>query len=116
MRAGAYVRTHPLQAEDRHAKVDQLRPTIGRSPLEAVELGHRSIEADLEPLDLPEPAVGAGLADAFSEVLVDLDEAWPLAGIRPEDGQRMQASLNQTIALACRSRLGPLLRVRLLLP
>ncbi|MFE3408872.1 hypothetical protein [Streptomyces mirabilis] len=41
-----------MVGEDRHAKVDQLRPTIGRSPLEAVELGHRSVEADMEPLDL----------------------------------------------------------------
>ncbi|WP_327321051.1 hypothetical protein [Streptomyces sp. NBC_01235] len=75
-----------MVGEDRHAKVDQLRPTIGRSPLEAVELGHRSVKADLEPLDLTEPAVGAGLADAFSEVLDDLDESGPLAWIDLEDG------------------------------
>ncbi|MEU1033177.1 hypothetical protein ABZ402_31545 [Streptomyces mirabilis] len=55
-----------MVGEDRHAKVNQWRPTIGRSPFEAVELRHRSVEADLEPLDLTEPAVGADLADAFS--------------------------------------------------
>ncbi|MET7853056.1 hypothetical protein ABZT48_33550 [Streptomyces avermitilis] len=43
-----------MVGEDRHAKVDQLRPIIGRSPLEAVELGHRSVRADLEPPDLAE--------------------------------------------------------------
>ncbi|MFF2957733.1 hypothetical protein ACFVT1_02170 [Streptomyces sp. NPDC057963] len=68
-----------MVGEDRHAKVDQLRPTIGRRSLEAVGLGHRSVEADLESLDLAEPVVGTGLADTFSEVLGDLDEAWPLA-------------------------------------
>lgn len=72
--------------EDRHAKVNQLRPAIGRSPFEAVELGHRGVEADLKFFDLAEPAVGAGLADALAEVLDDLDEAWPLARIHLEDG------------------------------
>ncbi|MER5341554.1 hypothetical protein [Streptomyces mirabilis] len=75
-----------MVGEDRHAKVNQLRPTIGRSPFEAVELRHRSVEADLEPRDLTEPAVGADLADAFSEVLDDFDEAWPLIGIHLEGG------------------------------
>lgn len=87
--SGPVIRALPVPAgaecvvgEDRHAKVDQLRPTIGRRSLEAVELGHCSVEADLESLDLAEPAVGAGLADAFSEVL---DEAWPLAWVNLED-------------------------------
>ncbi|MDX3802226.1 hypothetical protein [Streptomyces sp. AK04-3B] len=75
-----------MVGEDRHAKVDQQRLTIGRIPLEAVEPGHCSVQADLEPLDLAEPAVGAGLADAFWEILDGLDEAWPLMGIHLEDG------------------------------
>lgn len=54
-----------MVGEDRHAKVDQPWPTIGWRSLQAAELGHRSVETDLESLDLAEPAVGAGLADAF---------------------------------------------------
>lgn len=34
-----------MVGEDRHAEVDELRPTIGRSPFEAVELGHGGVEA-----------------------------------------------------------------------
>lgn len=71
--------------EDRHAKVNQLRPAIGRSPFEAVELGHRGVKADLKSFDLAEPAVGAGLADALTEVLDGLQEAGPLARIHLED-------------------------------
>ncbi|WP_216827284.1 hypothetical protein [Streptomyces sp. ADI95-16] len=74
-----------MVGEGRHAKVNQLRPAIGRSPFEAVELGHRSVRADLKSFDLAEPAVGAGLADALAEVLDDLQEAGPLARIHLED-------------------------------
>ncbi|MEW2514842.1 hypothetical protein [Streptomyces sp. NPDC046870] len=66
--------------------VDQLRPAIGWRSLEAVELGHRSVETDLESIDLAEPAVGAGLGRALTEVLDDLDEAWPLARISTGSG------------------------------
>ncbi|MEU2739569.1 hypothetical protein ABZ656_30460 [Streptomyces sp. NPDC007095] len=75
-----------MVGEDRHAKANQLRPAIGRSPFEAVELGHRGVKADLKSFDLAEPAVGAGLADALAEVLDDLQEAGLLARIHLEDG------------------------------
>ncbi|MCX4633500.1 hypothetical protein [Streptomyces sp. NBC_01443] len=74
-----------MVGEDRHAKVNQVRPSIGRSPFEAVELGHRGVKADLKSFDLAEPAVGAGLAEALAEVLDDLQEAGPLARIHLED-------------------------------
>ncbi|MGW1783224.1 hypothetical protein ACWCQQ_29410 [Streptomyces sp. NPDC002143] len=63
-----------------------MRASVGGSVLEAVEFGHRSVEADLKSLDLAEPAVGADLADAFAEVLDDLDKAGPLAGVQLENG------------------------------
>ncbi|MCX4851679.1 hypothetical protein [Streptomyces sp. NBC_00893] len=75
-----------MVGEDWHAKVHQLRPASSRRSLEAVELGHRGVEADLESLDLAEPAVGAGLGDALAQVLDDLDETWPLAAIHLENG------------------------------
>ncbi|MDT0425649.1 MULTISPECIES: hypothetical protein [Streptomyces] len=71
--------------EYRYAKVYQLRPTISRGPLEAVELGHRGVETDLESFDLAEPAVPAGFGDALAKVLDDLDEAGPLAGVHLEN-------------------------------
>jgi hypothetical protein len=37
--------------EDRHAKVDRLRPNIGCRSLEAVELGHRGVELTWSGLD-----------------------------------------------------------------
>ncbi|GAA2432753.1 hypothetical protein GCM10010191_53470 [Actinomadura vinacea] len=37
------------------------------------------VEAGLESFDFAEPAVGAGLGDAFAQVLDDLDESWFLA-------------------------------------
>ncbi|WP_171052870.1 hypothetical protein [Streptomyces marianii] len=99
-----------MVSEDRHAKVDQLWPTIGWRSLEAVEFGHRSVEADLESLDLAEPAVGAGLADAFSEVLDDLDEAWPLAGIHLEGGAANAGFSEQSVSDSKLSCLGVAMR------
>jgi len=46
--------------------------------LEAVERGHRSVEADPESLDLAEPARPLGLGDAVEEVVADVDESCPL--------------------------------------
>lgn len=62
-----------------------MRASVGGDVLEALEFGHRGVEADLKSLDLAEPAVGAGLADAFTEVLDDLDEAGLLAGVHLEN-------------------------------
>ncbi|MDQ0930590.1 hypothetical protein QFZ49_000497 [Streptomyces turgidiscabies] len=46
-----------------------------RSPLEAVELGHRGVKkADLEPFGLANPAVGAGFSDAPAEVSDDITD------------------------------------------
>ncbi|MGX8280231.1 MULTISPECIES: hypothetical protein [unclassified Streptomyces] len=74
-----------MVGEDGHAEVDQLWPTVGPSPAEAVELGGGGVEADLESFDFSEPAVAAGLADAVAEVLDDLDDAATLAGVDLED-------------------------------
>jgi hypothetical protein len=62
-----------------------LGASVGGGVLEAVELGHRGVEADLKSLDLAKPAVGAGLPDAFTEVLDDLDETGFLAGVHLQD-------------------------------
>ncbi|MFF9607407.1 hypothetical protein ACF1GY_34855 [Streptomyces sp. NPDC014684] len=56
--------------------------SVGAAVLKAVELGHRGVETDLESFDLAEPAVSAGFGDALAEVLDDLDEAGPLAGVQ----------------------------------
>ncbi|MGW8327731.1 hypothetical protein ACWGLE_07525 [Streptomyces sp. NPDC055897] len=57
-------------------------------------------------MDLAEPAVGAGLADTFAEVLDDLDEPGSLAWVDLEDGQRMQASLNLYLILVELMKMG----------
>lgn len=74
-----------MVGEDGHAEVDQLWPTVGPSPAEAVEVGGSGVEADLESFDFSEPAVAAGFADAVAEVLDDLDDAATLAGVDLED-------------------------------
>ncbi|MFD3505221.1 hypothetical protein ACFWWT_35800 [Streptomyces sp. NPDC058676] len=58
---------------------------IGGRPVEAVELGGGGIEAALEPFNFAESAIAAGFADAFAEVLHDVDKAAPLAGVDLED-------------------------------
>lgn len=45
-----------------------------------------SVEADLEPLDLAEPALGHGLLDTFAEVVRDLNKAMPLGWINTQHG------------------------------
>jgi len=42
-------------------------------------------EADLEALDLAEPAFAFGLGDAVVQVVPDLLEAGPLGGVRPQE-------------------------------
>ncbi|MEU2840926.1 hypothetical protein ABZ776_28170 [Streptomyces sp. NPDC007076] len=51
-----------------------------------MQLGGSGVEADLEPFDLAEPAVAAGFADAFAEVVDDLDEPFSLARVDLQDG------------------------------
>ncbi|MFF5336618.1 hypothetical protein [Streptomyces sp. NPDC013181] len=75
-----------VAGENGHPEVDQLRASFGRGVLEAVELGRRGIEADLESFDFAEPAVAAGRADAVAEVLDDFDESGSLAWVGLEDG------------------------------
>lgn len=84
--------------EDGHAEVDQLGASVSGGVLEAVELGHRGVEADLETLDFSEPAVAAGLADAVAEVLDDLDDAATLAGVDLED-RAADAGLSEPVQL-----------------
>ena len=49
------------------------------------ELVFRAGEADLETLDLAEPAFAFGLGDAVVQVDPDLLEAVPLGGVRPQE-------------------------------
>ncbi|WET76447.1 hypothetical protein P3102_20180 [Amycolatopsis sp. QT-25] len=58
---------------------------MGLSPGEAGRLRDGGVETDLQPFDLAEPAVGAGLGDAVAQVLDDLGQALLLAGIDPQD-------------------------------
>ncbi|MES9592304.1 hypothetical protein ACIQGT_39720 [Streptomyces sp. NPDC093108] len=51
-----------------------------------MQLGGSGVEADLEPFDLAEPAVAAGFADAFAEVVDDLDELFSLTRVDLQDG------------------------------
>ncbi|MEU8436905.1 hypothetical protein AB0F18_29170 [Streptomyces sp. NPDC029216] len=83
-----------------------MRASVGGDVLEAVELGRRGVEADLESFDLSEPAVTAGLADAVAEVLDDLDEAATLAWIDLED-RAADAGLSGLRAVAGQSVLLP---------
>lgn len=87
--------------EKRHAEVDQLRAAVGGGPVEAGERGHSGVEADLESFDLAEPAVGAGLGDALTEVADDLDEAGPLLRVELEH-RATDAGLSELAQLAAR--------------
>jgi hypothetical protein len=42
-------------------------------------------KADLEALDLPEPAFALGLGDAVVQVVPDFLEPGPLGGVRPQE-------------------------------
>ncbi|MEU6902771.1 hypothetical protein [Streptomyces virginiae] len=91
-------------------KVDQLGPAVDGDVLEALELGHRGVEADLESLNLAEPAVGAGIADAFAKILDDLDEAGLLPGVHLEDRAAdagfSELALVSAYSLRCSARYG----------
>jgi hypothetical protein len=75
-----------MAGEDRHAEVDQLRPTVSPGPAEAAELGGGGAEADLETFDFAESAVATCFADALAEVVDDLDEPAARAWVDLEDG------------------------------
>jgi hypothetical protein len=54
---------------------------------EVVELGEflaGAGEADLQPVDLAEPALLAGFGDAGVQVVADLDQSRALCGVRPQ--------------------------------
>jgi hypothetical protein len=55
----------------------------GRVDLGELVLG--AGEADLEALDLAEPAFAFGLGDAVVQVVPDLLKAGPLGGVRPQE-------------------------------
>jgi hypothetical protein len=55
----------------------------GRVDLGELVLG--AGEADLEALDLAEPALASGLGDAVVQVVPDLLETVPLGGVRPQE-------------------------------
>jgi hypothetical protein len=42
-------------------------------------------EADLQALDLAEPALALGLGDPVAEVVANLLQAGPLGGVRPQE-------------------------------
>src|SRR5450756_2352400 len=63
---------------DRGAQADRARA--------AVDLGELVLgagEADFEAVDFAEPAFSFGFADAVEEVVADLGDAGPLAGVGP---------------------------------
>jgi len=65
-----------------HAEVDGLV----LAPQGHVDLGEFALgadEADLQALDLAEPAFALGLGDAVVQVVPDLLQAGPLGGLRP---------------------------------
>ena len=67
-----------------HAEVDGLLPALQGS----VDLGELVLgagEADLEALDLAEPAFAFGLGDAVVQVIPDLLESASLGGVRPQE-------------------------------
>ncbi|MFJ9434861.1 hypothetical protein ACIRQY_35205 [Streptomyces sp. NPDC101490] len=66
-----------------------------------MQLGGGSVEADLEPFDLAEPAIAAGFADAFAEVVDDLDEPFSLARVDLQDGAA-DAGLSELARLTAR--------------
>jgi hypothetical protein len=67
-----------------HAEVDGLFQALqGRVDLGELVLG--AGEADLEALDLAEPAFAFGLGDAVVQVVSDFLEAGPLGGVRPQE-------------------------------
>lgn len=83
-----------MVGEDGHAEVDQLWPTVGPSPAEAVELGGGGVEADLESFDFSEPAVPRASRMRSRRF-------WVISMMRPRwrgsiwrTGQRMQAYPN----------------------
>ena len=67
-----------------HAEVDGLvLAAQGRVDLGELVLG--AGEADLQPLDLAEPAFTLGLGDAVVQVGADLLEPAALGGVRPQE-------------------------------
>jgi hypothetical protein len=67
-----------------HAEVDGLVAALpGRVDLGELVLG--AGEADLQALDLAEPALAFGLGDAVVQVVPDLLEPGPLGGVRPQE-------------------------------
>ena len=65
--------------EGRHPEVDAGRP--GRDLVELGEFLAGAGEADLQPVDLAEPAFAAGFGDADMEVVADLDQPGALGGV-----------------------------------
>ena len=54
---------------------------LGRDLVELGEFLAGAVEADLQPVDLAEPAFAAGVRDAGVEVVADLDESRALDGV-----------------------------------
>ena len=57
---------------------------FGRDLVELGEFLAGAVEADLEPVDLAEPALLAGFGDAGVQVVADLDQPRALCGVRPQ--------------------------------
>ncbi|AXG80737.1 hypothetical protein DVK44_27065 [Streptomyces paludis] len=70
---------------DDHRKTKINDAGAGGAPVKLGEFLLSSGEADLEPLDLAEPAFAFGLGDAGDQVVTDVDEPCLLGRIRPEE-------------------------------
>lgn len=57
---------------------------LAGAPVELCEFPLGAGQADLEALDLAEPAFAFGFGDAGDEVVADLDEPVALGGVGPE--------------------------------
>ncbi|MFD7020531.1 hypothetical protein [Streptomyces sp. NPDC059928] len=69
--------------ELRHAEADD--GSAGCFGVELRQLALRPGKADLQALDLAEPAFPFGLSDAGQEVVADVGEPCPLGRIRPKE-------------------------------
>jgi hypothetical protein len=67
-----------------HAEVDGLVLAL-QGCVDLGELVLGAGEADLEALDLAEPAFAFGLGDAVVQVVPDFLEPVPLGGVRPQE-------------------------------
>ncbi len=74
-----------------HSEVDHGGAAAGGDLVHLGEFVAGGGEADLQALGVAGPAFALGFADAGDQVAADLGQPWPLGGVGPRSGQRMQA-------------------------